>query len=94
MSLLTEAARPWAPFGLGFIVGVGISLWALYDASWRMRHNAGPKWKYDTEYHRAWANLKRMNLRWSVILGGPFILGVAVWLVWFVLSLAAGVGGV
>lgn len=91
MSLLTEVARPWAPFALGFVIGLGISLWALFDASWRMRHNAGPTWEYDSEYHRAYANLKRMNLRWSVLLGTPFVLGVVLWLVWLILSIVAGV---
>jgi len=93
MSLLTEAARPWGPFALGFVIGVGLSLYGLYDGSWRIRHNAGPKWEYETEYHRAWAAFTQTDWRWSVLLGSPFVLGIVLWVVWFVLSVIAGVGG-
>mgnify|MGYP006289734613 FL=1 len=89
--VLTMAARPWAPFVVGFAVGLGISLWALYDGSWKMRHNVQNPWEYDSEYAKAWASFKRMNWRWSVLLGGPFVLGFALWLVWLILTLAAGV---
>jgi len=91
MSLLTEAARPWGPFALGFAIGVGLSLYGLYDGTWKMRHSIQNPWDYDSEYAKAWASFKRTDWNWGVLLGGPFVLGVVVWLVWVVLSVVAGV---
>lgn len=92
MNVLAAATRPWAPFAVGFIGGLAFSLWGLYDGSWRMRHNAGPRWEYDSEYHRAWVAFTQTDWRWSVLLGSPFAVGVVLWLVWLILSVIAGVG--
>lgn len=93
IDVLTAFSRPWAPFAVGFAIGTGVSLWALYDGSWRMRHSLPNPWDHDSEYEKAYAAFKRTDWRWSVILGSPFVLGVIVWVVWFLLTLAAGIGG-
>lgn len=92
MSVLAAAARPWAPFALGFAIGVGLSLYGLYDGTWKMRHSIGNPWDYDSEYEKAWASFKRTDWNWGVLLAAPFVLGVVVWVVWLILSIAAGVG--
>lgn len=93
MSVLAATAHPWAPFAVGFTIGFGLSLYGLYQGTWKMRHSVQNPWDYETEYEKAWAEFKRTDWNWSVLGGVPFIVGTVAWLIWFLLSILAGVGG-
>lgn len=93
MSIIAEAARPWAPFAVGFAIGVGVSVWGVVTTAWQSRCNVQNPWDYDSEIAKAYSEFQRIDWNWPVIIGGPFVLGSVVWVVWFLLTLAAGMGG-
>lgn len=93
MSVLSEAARPWGPFAVGFAIGVGFVGYLLADALY-LRPPALPHlWEYDGVVETYVARYRHYNWRHSVLVGLPFVCGAVTWILWFVLSLAAGGGG-
>ncbi|TKX61847.1 hypothetical protein, partial [Halorubrum sp. SP9] len=78
--VLATSTRPWMPFAIGFGLGLGASLYGVYDGSWKMRHSIQNPWDYDSEYAKAWASFKRTNWNWSILGGAPFIVGFVLWL--------------
>jgi len=91
VSLLAEVARPWAPFAVGFALGlVGVGYMFL-DALYLRPPSLQNPWEYEGTVETYVARFRHYNWRYSVIVGGLFVVGAVVWLAWFILSLAAGV---
>lgn len=93
MSVLAATARPWGPFVVGFTVGVALNVYAVIHAVYLRPPSLQQPWEYDDGLETYIARWRHDDWRYSVFAAIPFVLGVVVWLVWFILSIAAGVGG-
>jgi len=91
MSILVDTARPWGPFAVGFGLGVLGVVYGFVHALYLRPPNLQHAWEYDGIIETYVARWRFYDWRYSVLVGGPFVVGAVVWLVWFVLSLIAGV---
>jgi len=89
--LLETAARPLAPFIFGFFVGVGFIGYTLYDFLVARPPQLQHPWEHDGVIETYIARWNHYDWQYSVLIGAPFVVGMVTWVLWFVLSLIAGV---
>ena len=83
--------RVWAPFAIGFALGVGVVGFLFYDALVRRPPSLQQPWEHEGLIETYIARWKHYDWRYSVFVATPIVMGTVTWGIWFVLSLAAGV---
>lgn len=91
--MMETVSRPWAPFLVGVAVGVAVTAYMFVRAIHLRPPSLQNAWEHEGTVETYVARFRHYNWRWSVVVGGPVALGAVVWILWFLLTLAAGMGG-